>query len=315
MTNRYWMAFALVGALGCGDSDANPKGPPAFVGNSAPAVEQVSLTPASPLLGRTIQVASRSSDPDGDALTARYVWRTPTGRVLGEGREFNTTGLRAGDSVDVVVVVSDGQVESEPFVKRFSLAKASIEVGLVVIDASGGSSPGSILQAVVESTDERAGGYEIEREWKVAGEIVGRDERLDTTSLAPGDSVTLCARLAFLDQRVTRSVTSRPLVLTRGGAPEIVSQPLAGLEGGAFSYQVRANSMAVGARLSYELLEGPEGMKVEPATGLVSWRPKEDQRGEFKVEVAARDQWGSGTAQWFKMRVDGSESMPASARE
>ncbi|MBK7950151.1 MAG: hypothetical protein IPK00_15680 [Deltaproteobacteria bacterium] len=69
-----------------------------------------------------------------------------------------------------------------------------------------------------------------------------------------------------------------------------------------------------GAKLRFELLKGPQGMRVDPATGVVEWRPGTSQRGRFDVEVGVLDQWGSGVAQSFAIHADPRVAPPASAR-
>jgi len=281
--------------------------------NHPPEVQSVELKPASPAPGRTVRAVATASDQDGDATRLTFVWRTSQGRKLAEGHSFDTSGFEEGERLEVVVTATDGEERSEPFVHEFHLAESSVEVALVAIDASEGTKPGAILEAVVESTNESSDSYDIVYEWKVAGKVVGREDELDTTPLSPGDAVVLEARLSF-DDRLTRPVRSSPVVLSQGEAPRILSTPEAGIEGGVFRYQVRATSPEPGARIEYELLEGPEGMAVDAASGLVTWRPEEEQRGAYKIEVAARDQWGAAVAQSFRIEVEGPAAPPASAR-
>ena len=145
------------------------------------------------------------------------------------------------------------------------------------------------------------------------GEVVGTDEEIDTSPFAPGDVVILRARVVQ-DGRPHRFISSPAVVLVRGSAPEILSKPLAGIEGGVFSYQIRARAGEPDARLSYSLRSGPDGMVVDEKSGLVSWRPTGEQRGRFEVEVGATDPWGTGTAQSFVIVVEAPASSPASLR-
>lgn len=322
-----FVSMAVVGMTGCGSDETTSAHVPSMVSatraedgpsmeqgsNAAPVVEGVELRPANPVPGRTVRAVASASDPDGDATRIRYVWRTTKGRVLGEGRSFETQGLEEGEVLEVVVTATDGEADSAPFVQQFRLASPSIEIARVEIDSSEGTKPGSILEAVVESTDGEADDSEVLLEWEVDGKVVGSEKELDTTPFSPGDSVFLNARLE-LEDRSTRSVRSAPVTLSRGEAPMIVSEPRTGIEGGVFRYQIRATSEERGAQFSYELLEGPEGMTVDAATGQVAWRPDKTQLGVFKIEVSATDQWGSGNAQSFRIQVDAPDSVPASPR-
>ena len=207
---------------------------------------------------------------------------------------------------------TDGRDESEAFVEEFRLSVALPQIALVAIETDDGTKPGAVLEAVVETTDEDQGGYGVLYEWRVSDRVVGRDDEFDTSALLPGDVVTLNAQLEFSDSR-TDLARSQPIVIGRVVPPKIISKPEVGVEGGMFRYLVRATSTESGAKLKYELLEGPGGMTVDADSGVMSWRPSSEQRGAFSIEVAAKDQWGSGVAQSFEIRV-APPAPPASAR-
>ena len=317
------VATALLGA-GCGSEEAKETRTPGSMlgtstaaertggGNDAPVIESVLLTPARPAPGRVVHASAEVTDADGDATELKFEWRTSVGRILGSGRSLDTTGFSEGERLELRVFATDGRDDSELFVKEFRLSEASVEVALVAIDAGDGTKPGALFEAVVETTNEEQGGYDVLYEWRAGNRVVGRDDELDTTALLPGEVVTLQAMLDFPDSQ-TDWVRSQPIVIGRGVPPEIVSTPEVGLEGGIFRYVVRATSAEPGARLEYELLNGPAGMKVDPSSGVMSWRPSSDQRGAFPIEVVAKDQWGSGIAQAFEIRV-APPAPPASAR-
>ncbi|HEB91585.1 MAG TPA: hypothetical protein ENI85_18565 [Deltaproteobacteria bacterium] len=290
---------------GSGDGVAGP--------NRAPVVEQVLIRPNRPAPGSPVRARARVVDPDGDPTQVEYEWQTASGRVLGKGQAFDTSGLEAGRHLQVVVTATDGQTKSMPVVHEFELAKPAVSISLVAIDTSEGTRPGSPLVAVVEIADDVSDRLEPRLEWKVNGEVVGTGEKLDTARFSPGDIVILRAHLELAGRR-TRPVSSSPVVLTRGEAPEILSKPVAGIEGGLFRYRIRARSPEPDAELTYALVRGPEGMDVDPKTGLVEWRPGSDQRGRFEVEVSATDQWGTGIAQSFTIVADAPASSPARPR-
>ena len=238
------MLALVVALVGCGGDSTEDRRVPSMLGEAAPAasssgmqhapeIESVTIDPARPAPGRIVTANVRASDPDGGRPTIRYEWRTDTGRVLGSSDSVDTTGFEEGERLELVVVASDGERESDPVSTTFRLASASIEIALVAIEADDGTRPGVVLEAVVESTNESEGGYDVLYEWIGDGRVVGTDDELDTTPLEPGDAVILAARLDFED-RTTSRVRSQPLVLERGGAPEIVSTPRGGLDNAFF---------------------------------------------------------------------------------
>ena len=316
--------IALLGA-GCGGDEAKDSRSPGSMlganttaaertggGNEAPTIESVSLRPARPAPGRIVHASAAVLDADGDATELQFEWRTSVGRIIGTGRSLNTTGFSEGERLELSVRATDGRDESEAFVQEFRLSETAPQIALVAIETDDGTKPGAVLEAVVETTDEDQGGYGVLYEWRVSDRVVGRDDELDTSALLPGDVVTLHAQLDFSDSR-TDLVRSQPIVIGRGVPPTIISKPAVGIEDGMFRYLVRATSAESGAKLKYKLLEGPDGMTVDAGSGVMSWRPSSEQRGVFSIEVAAKDQWGSGVAQSFEIRV-APPAPPASAR-
>lgn len=280
---------------------------------SSPVVESLRIEPPQPSPGRVVEARAQAFDADGNPARVRFLWRTARGVELGDGNQLETRGMEAGTMIELVAVASDGSRESDAEVLSFRLRPPSIEIAMVAIDDSAGRTPGARLSAIVESTDERGERYDTELEWLVNGQLQGRDRELETSGFMPGDVIELRAVIDSARGR-SRPVTSRGLVLDRGAAPKIVSQPAADLPGGLFEYRVQGRSDAPHAELQYSLIEGPEGMSVEPETGLVRWRPTTDQRGRFDVEIAVLDQWGSGSAQSFTITTEDPASPPARAR-
>jgi len=305
--------------LGCGDEGSDSKGPLTMVSgtsessasagltNHAPTIDAIQLRPARPVPGRKVHATAVVSDPNGDRSIIEYVWQTDRGEHLGKGNTLDTTGLRSGDRLELVITATDTAGAQAMATHAFRIEHPGTAISLVAIDQRDGTKPGATLAAVVELVDDESRNARTVLEWKVNGESVGTDEELDTSPFAPGDVVILRARLQGTGVMRT-PVASTPLILSRGGAPEILSTPLAGIEGGQFRYQINAHSPVSSAELRYGLISGPEGMVVDEKTGLVQWQPATDQFGRFTIEVSATDQWGSGVAQSFVI-----ESAPPTA--
>ncbi len=309
--------------VACGDDDGGnngrvpsmltqaPASGEARSGGGAPEIDELFWSPRNPMPGRVIEAEALVSDPDGDRTDVAYRWLADDGRRLGEGPRFDTDGLEPGDTIELVAVASDGDLESEPYAVEILLGEQAAAIDLVAIDAPEDARPGARLEAVVETTDDSQP-FEIVYEWRVGNQVVGEDDELDTTDIAPGLPIVLSARLAFEDH-TTRPVRSTPLTLSGDGAPRIASAPPNTLEGGVFRYQLRVSGASPEAGVRYVVAEGPEGMTVDAQSGLVVWRPAADQRGRFDVEVQALDRFGSGAAQTFSIDVD-DPAPPASAR-
>ncbi len=73
--------------------------------------------------------------------------------------------------------------------------------------------------------------------------------------------------------------------------------------GQLYQYQVVATDPDVGDVLRYALPVKPEGMTIDPTTGLIGWTPTPAQVGEHDVRVEVSDQGGLSAAQAFKITV------------
>ncbi|TDX48919.1 putative Ig domain-containing protein [Orenia marismortui] len=105
----------------------------------------------------------------------------------------------------------------------------------------------------------------------------------------------------ILSQEVTISIAKED-----NHFPEIKSTPQTIIEArNEYSYDVEAID-ADGDSLSYSLLEGPMGMLIDSASGLISWTPTIYQIGENPVIVKISDSGGAVVSQEFVIRVESS---------
>jgi hypothetical protein len=86
------------------------------VGNVAPVVTSVSLTPDDPPVGAIVAAVANGTDQDGDDIKYFYQWKVNGKAVTApqEGNTFNTGGLRKKDIISVVVKATDLEAESKP---------------------------------------------------------------------------------------------------------------------------------------------------------------------------------------------------------
>ena len=100
-------AGTTVDATGCEESD------PVDPVNTAPEVDNVSITPLLPEIGDVLTCSYSASDAENDALTATIVWMVNE-TVIQAGSNTLSIGFAVGDTVSCVVTVNDGSVSSSP---------------------------------------------------------------------------------------------------------------------------------------------------------------------------------------------------------
>mgnify|MGYP000063218151 CR=1 FL=1 len=86
-------------------------------------------------------------------------------------------------------------------------------------------------------------------------------------------------------------------------APQFTSTPVtrAGL-GIPYVYDAQTDD-ETGTGAIYRLLQGPDGLTIDPIAGQLSWTPGPGQSGLHDVTIEAADQWGRTSRQSFKVNV------------
>jgi RHS repeat-associated protein len=102
---------------------------------------------------------------------------------------------------------------------------------------------------------------------------------------------------------VAYAATNQPPVIT--STPSQVTTV-----GQTYTYQVTASDPE-GQALTYMLLVKPDGMAIDPNTGLVTWTPTSAQIGSNAVVVGAVDPLGAGGTQSFGILVNPVNNPPA----
>jgi len=84
--------------------------------------------------------------------------------------------------------------------------------------------------------------------------------------------------------------------------PKIVSEPKARMERGKFRYTVKAVDPD-GDPVEFTLKNAPEGMAIEPSTGVITWEFEEKDIGEYQTEVIASDSEGAEDIQIVNLTI------------
>ena len=101
------------------------------------------------------------------------------------------------------------------------------------------------------------------------------------------------------------SFTSKPLTIP-DAPPVFVTQPPTQFTEATFSYAARAEDPD-GDSLSYSLASAPQGMTIDPETGLVQWPLDSGQKGRYEVRIVVQDNHGQETSQSFALTLGGGQ--------
>ena len=136
---------------------------------------------------------------------------------------------------------------------------------------------------------------------------------LETAGLRRGDAIQV--RVWAEDGDAESAPVYSHVVEVGNALPEIVSTP-GGLDpDGVFRYAIAVRDPDGDRSFRYYLSKGPEGMRVDPITGEVTWRPGHRHAGVHAVELEVRDPRGASVTQSFELSVHSSEApVPAAPR-
>ena len=116
-----------------------------------------------------------------------------------------------------------------------------------------------------------------------------------------GDQIELSV-VAHDGQESSEPLRSAPFTVANS-APQITSTPGAFDEDGTFRYAVLADDPDGDRALRYQLVAGPDGMRIDVVTGELTWTPMPDQAGSHPVAIEVGDRKGGISAQSFDIRV------------
>jgi hypothetical protein len=310
MRKGRWLAAGVAGfGIACGDEGTEPEprleaAEPIEVshGDQPPEIQHLSLEPAEPLAGDRMRAIVMARDPDGDRVEISYRWHVAGEPMAEEGSEIVLGEVSKGDWVEVEVIVTDGDWESEPEHARAEVRNQRPVMVGVRLDPAPSVAPGEKVVAIAVGQDEDGDEIEYRYEWRVNGRSVEEDgSSLDTASLDRGDEIQL---LVTANDGESDSDPVESIVVQIGNAsPEIVSDPSGFREDGVFAYTIEAGDPDGDRNLRYSLRAAPEGMSVDSILGAVTWRPTAEQAGKHTVEVVVTDSQGAWTLQRFELDV------------
>jgi len=320
-----WAAVALAGglALACGrdeptvaagDAPAGaitPLGGQPHAQNAPPRVERVALEPDRPYPGQPVQALVSASDPDGDSVRFRYVWRINGVQLPDGGDRIDLRDALKGDEIEVEVIPSDGRSEGAAYAAATRVANRPPRILGLALESPPDAEPGRDLVASPRADDPDGDELEFRYEWRVNGETLddATGPALPTGGLRRGDRVEAVAVAS--DGEDESEPHASPPVTLGNSPPQIVSEADWKEVGGVFHYRVEARDPDGDRSLRYRLLKAPPAMQIDPLLGEIRWKPGRADAGTHPVEVEVDDLRGGRSVQTFELTIRVEEPAPA----
>ena len=288
--------------------------PPAenTLGNRAPEITSIRFEPANPIPGRGLTARVEVTDPDHSSIDLGYTWKINGRQSPFSGSSIDIpANLKKNDRIEVSVIATDGQANSQPTVQTALIGNHSPSVQDIQIHVRGNES-GKMGHWIADPSAHDPDGDEISfrYSWIVNGDRVGGETaEFERASLERGDEIRLVV-WATDGESESAPLESAPFSI-ENSPPEIESRPPAMDPSGQFAYAVRASDRDGDRGLRYSLEQGPDGMTIDSFSGELHWQATLQNAGEHIVEIAVDDRHGGVTKQTFYVQV---ATGPASPR-
>ena len=279
------------------EGDAKP------AGNHPPVIQRIDIGPNQPTAGTILTADVEFSDPDGDEVSLSYAWSVDGVRV-GEDQSTLLLGdVPKGSPIQLSVIARDGKSKSEAETVTVYVANRPPKMIGVVIEPLDEVRADHDIAANPRAEDPDGDPLEYTYHWRINGE--GLDVEgpvLSADHYRRGDEIDLTVE-ANDGEESSEPLSSAPFKVANS-PPQITSTPGAFDEDGTFRYAVTADDPDGDHVLRYELVTGPDGMKIDVVTGKLTWTPTPEQAGSHPVTIEVDDRKGGVSAQSFDVRVE-----------
>jgi hypothetical protein len=258
-------------------------------------IYKIELSPSYPSKNSVITAKVKGVNP----TNLKYQWIVNDREI--EGATENTLkypGLKKGDKVQLKVFIKDqGELVSNPLIisnilPRIQSAKIIPEV----------PKKGDRLNIEVQTFDEDGDPVTLLYEWFINGEPFIKDTdaiTIDGTMIKRGDKVSV--KITPTDGEGE----GNPIILytiVANSPPNISPDIEARFDGSLYKTQIKAEDPD-GDNVTFMIREGPEGMKIDPQTGLITWEVSPDDKGQHTIMVSANDGHGGEALISFIARI------------
>jgi hypothetical protein len=309
------MALAIAGCGGEGTAPSAGKSPSGDEApNQPPQILSLRLLPDDPRPSDRIAIVLEARDPERDALEIEIEWYLNDSLVhAGPELEMPRMELVRGDQLYAVVYARDSEHEVEAETDSLEVANQPPRITRLELVPT---TPSGVdhMMAVPAGLDPEGDSLEYVFRWRKNGrELEGQvGEVLEPDQFRRGDEIRV--EVAAFDGIERGHFVSSATVVVQNSAPIILSEPSYEMAGSRrYQYAVKAEDPDGDLPLRYEILEGPDDMRIDIVTGLVTWSVPESASGAFDIELSVQDSHGGRTLQRYALDIRWEEPPPAAA--
>ena len=297
--SRVGTAAIAILCIHCGSSDSTDSAAPSE--NRPPLIESIAILPVAPTIEDGLSLAARVQDPDLDSVALDVQWyRNGAPHQNASRQSTKPFAFEKGDRIYAIAVANDGQetvsrrspevvIENSP--PQVTSLRLSPETALAI----------DTIRVIAQATDVDGDPIEYRYRWYIDGERLDAEGSELPPELAKRENRVSVEVAAFDGTDQGPWIASAALRIGNS-APSITTQPAYALNSdGVYEYAVNALDPDGDRPLTYELLQAPSGMRVDSASGIVTWAVPRDANGAFSIELSVSDPYGARTLQRYSL--------------
>ena len=208
--------------------------------------------------------------------------------------QLKAAELKKGDKVQARATLKSGETISSNTV-QIKNSPPDLRTAKIMPEVF---KPGDTLSIEATAADIDGDEVTLSYEWTRNGEPAGNSSRMEG-QVKRGDKITI--KVTPFDGEaygrsliLQRDVTNMP--------PMILEDKRFNFDGKVWSYQTKATDPD-GDPLTYSLKSAPQGMTIEPSTGLIKWDVPPEFKGKTPVTVSVTDGHGGDALQIFTIEI------------
>ena len=268
-----------------------------------PSILSVKITPENPKATHDLNVIMEGLE--GSNLTFQYCWKRNGNEIFGETfKTLRHLNFSKYDTISVLVTPVQGEVigrsvESDPVI----IMNTVPIISLATIQPQPAYTNRQ-LEVVVKASDDDDDYIVYSYTWIKNDQVITGETSsiLSSSNFKRGDSIW--CKVIPSDREVEgRTFTTEPIVIANS-PPFITSQPPSEIVlEHFFTYKVVADDPDQD-KLVFSLSSAPEGMVIDPATGVIKWKTSKDLTGIHPIEIIVSDEYGGRCSQRFNLSID-----------
>ncbi len=260
-------------------------------------IRDLTILPENPTTSTPLQADMKVGG--GEVARMEYQWLRNDNPIPGAIEPILAAEyLRKGDFISVTVRAKQAGGGSDEQTSDTVIIGNTQPVATFAGVEPGTPTSGDRLKAVGVGYDHDRDNLTFVYQWMVNGDpVVGQDEQfLPSSHFRRGDKVQV-AVTPYDGEEFGMSLQSAPVVVGNS-PPEIVSDPPRRMEDSTFRYAVQTVDVD-GDPLTFSLEgEVPAGLEIDPATGLIQWKPGgPGSEKNYVFQVIAEDPEGARSVQ------------------